>query len=146
MKSNKLRKNFWKAKEGISSILSAIVVLSVFILLMMIYLYLIGCISHNTDVNAVGRKYLMKMETNGYLTAEDQRQLIEDLKAIPNVESVTIYSDTSTSFVGHHNDLILHFSCMIKDMPIQSIPDLFSPEVDQDALREVEVQLSSAYI
>lgn len=137
---------FRRTEKGESSIITAIFIALTFIVLMMLFMYCHGGISHNTQINAIARKYLMKMESTGYLTASEQARLIDELEALPYVASVEIHADTSTSFVGHNNDIILHFTCHLNDMPFQAFTNIFRPTMDRNALRQYEVRKSSSYI
>lgn len=132
-------------EKGESTIIASIFVILSFCVLFMIFMYYDGGVSHNTQVNSIARKYLMKMETNGYLTPSEQAKLVAELENLPYVDSVEIQSDTSDSFVGHSNDIILHFTCRMKDIPFQSF-DIFNPMMDHEQIRLYEVRISSSYI
>lgn len=136
----------WKKESGESNLIAAIFVTMSFILLFMIFMYSNGAINHNTQINAIARKYLMKMETNGYLTSSDQADMVAELEALPYVANVEVHADTSVTFVGHNNDVILHFTCQLNDMPFQSFTNVFNPNTDHNSLREFEVRKSSSYI
>lgn len=73
-------------------------------------------IDRSTDIQQVARTYLLKMETDGYLTEENRNLLLSDLAAL-DMERIDL-TGTTFSDVGYGNriDLVIRGVVNLKDM------------------------------
>ena len=73
-------------------------------------------IDRSSDIQQVARTYLLKMETDGYLTEENRNLLLSDLAAL-DMEQIDL-TGTTLSDVGYGNriDLVIRGVVNLKDM------------------------------
>ena len=73
-------------------------------------------IDRSSDIQQVARTYLLKMETDGYLTEENRNLLLSDLAAL-DMERIDL-TGTTFSDVGYGNriDLVIRGVVNLKDM------------------------------
>ena len=73
-------------------------------------------IDRSTDIQQVARTYLLKMETDGYLTEENRNLLLSDLTAL-DMEQIDL-TGTTFSDVGYGNriDLVIRGVVNLKDI------------------------------
>lgn len=79
-----LNKTYRLKEAGFSNIVTGIFTMGICIMAMtLICLYNIsatGILNSKSDVNMIMRKYIIRMESEGYLTPEDETELMEELK------------------------------------------------------------------
>lgn len=75
-----------KKEKGNSNLVSGVFTMIICIAAMtVICLYVIsstGILNTKSDVNMIMRKYIIRIESNGYLTADDESELMQELKDI----------------------------------------------------------------
>lgn len=80
-----LNKTYRLKEAGFSNLVSGMFTLIISIMaITLICLYNIsatGILNSKSDVNMIMRKYIIRMESEGYLTPEDESGMIEELKA-----------------------------------------------------------------
>jgi len=76
--------------------------------------------SDENDIDNIGRRYLLVLETKGYLPTEEQTSLINELQGV-GVTNINIVG-TTTSKVGYGNDVFLKVvgNKKIKDYSVDS--------------------------
>ena len=69
------------------------------------YLEVMQLVSRKDDVNQISRKYILKMETDGYLSSTERNNLIYDLQSagLTNID----LTGTTMSDVGYGNAIYL---------------------------------------
>lgn len=81
-----LNKTYRLKEAGFSNLVTGIFTMVICIMAMaLICLYNIsstGILNSKSDVNMIMRKYIIRMESNGYLTADDESELMEELKDV----------------------------------------------------------------
>lgn len=76
--------NLKKKEAGFSNLVTGVFTITICITAMtIICMYAIsstGILNSKSDVDMIMRKYIIRMESEGYLTAEDETELIQELK------------------------------------------------------------------
>ncbi len=72
---------------------------------MLSYMDSVQLIQQKSEVNQLARKYILRMETVGYLTAQDRIMLTSELQAL-GVSDIE-YADTTMNAVGYGEPLLL---------------------------------------
>lgn len=90
-------------------VLTAIVLAAAMIL---IFVSWIGNINNKGEINTIARKYMLIMETEGYLSVEQEQNLIADLEA-ENMNNISLSGTTMTE-VGYGNEIVLNISGNMK--------------------------------
>lgn len=133
MKFNK--KDGTVGKMGI--ILLALI--SMFIALMMM-ISAFGDMENKSKVDSIGRKYILSMESKGYLSNEDEIKMINELKSIGGKNISTV--GTTKSKVGYGNDIFLKVNGQIEvsayefkaPFDIKKTTELVNMEIDLSSI------------
>ena len=105
-----------KRKGNVVDILPSIVMILASILLIGSFINLYGVLTVNEEVKQLSRKYMLTMETMGYLDGVNQTQLEHELSAL-NVTDIDL-SGSTMSDVGYGNTIVLNISCRL---PLESL-------------------------
>lgn len=97
-------------------ILPSMLVLLAAIVLVTAYMDVCALLNAAEDVKQVSRKYILSMETKGYLDDEDRNSLIEELTDL-NVTGIDL-TGTTMSDVGYGNPIQLSISC---NLPVEQL-------------------------
>lgn len=73
-------------------------------------------IKKSTDAEAIARKYMLKMEQNGFLTADNEASMVSDFNNI-GINNIDI-SGTTLTQVNYGDDVYL---CITYKYPVKSI-------------------------
>ena len=105
-----------KDKGILDQFLPAIIVIVLLAVLWTGSMISASTIDRSTDIQQVARTYLLKMETDGYLTEENRNLLLSDLAAL-DMEQIDLTGTTITD-VGYGNriDLDIRGVVNLKDM------------------------------
>ncbi len=105
-----------KDKGILDQFLPAIIVIVLLAVLWTGSMISASTIDRSTDIQQVARTYLLKMETDGYLTEENRNLLLSDLAAL-DMEQIDLTGTTITD-VGYGNriDLVIRGVVNLKDM------------------------------
>ena len=105
-----------KDKGILDQFLPAIIVIVLLAVLWTGSMISASTIDRSTDIQQVARTYLLKMETDGYLTEENRNLLLSDLAAL-DMEQIDLTGTTVTD-VGYGNriDLVIRGVVNLKDM------------------------------
>lgn len=132
-----------KKETGFSNLVSGTFTMVISIMAMaLICLYNIsstGILNSKSDVNMIMRKYIIRMESNGYLTADDESELMEELKDV-GMTNIDI-SGTTLSEVEYGETVYLYVKGDISKRVI-SLGDIKNG-VWQDKDIHIEESLSS---
>lgn len=115
-KKDKVKRLIFKKKEASSTYLTVWVsVMAVFILIML-NVNTATNINRFRIVNQIGREYLLRMESDGYLTPEDRTDLETELDALGYVNNITISAPLSEVAYGQQITLKIQYDIELKDM------------------------------
>lgn len=112
-KINKMTKKKAGSVDTVAMSLMAILVMSVVFVL---FISSAVPIKKSTDAEAIARKYMLKMEQNGYLTPDNEAAMIGDFNNI-GINNIDI-SGTTLNEVNYGEDVYLHISYKY---PVKSI-------------------------
>ncbi len=103
-----------KNKGMIQDIMPSIVIIIACAILMLMFVYILGMMQKCEEVRQVGRRYILVMETEGYLSDEQEKQMKKDLVSIGIAETdIFIDGDTTKSGVNYGKPVKLIFTCNI---------------------------------
>lgn len=132
-----------KTEAGFSNLVTGIFTMGICIMAMALCgLYIIsttGILNSKSDVNMIMRKYIIRMESEGYLTADDESELMEELKDV-GMTNIDI-SGTTLSEVKYGQTVYLYVKGDISKRVI-SLGDIKNG-VWQDKDIHIEESLSS---
>lgn len=132
-----------KTEAGFSNLVTGIFTMGICIMAMALCgLYIIsttGILNSKSDVNMIMRKYIIRMESEGYLTADDESELMEELKDV-GMTNIDI-SGTTLSEVEYGETVYLYLKGDISKRVI-SLGDIKNG-VWQDKDIHIEESLSS---
>lgn len=117
-------------------------ILTVFCILLVWFGFTVftGNIDRSTEINQVARRYLLRMETDGYLTPENRELLTAELEEL-GVSGIDL---TGTSFtdVGYGREVRLHIrgNATVK---VFELEDLFKAKT---ALKKVPLEINKVSI
>lgn len=138
-----LNKTYRLKEAGFSNLVTGIFTMVICIMAMaLICLYNIsstGILNSKSDVNMIMRKYIIRMESNGYLTADDESELMEELKDV-GMTNIDL-SGTTLSEVEYGETVYLYVKGDISKRVI-SLGDIKNG-VWQDKNIHIEESLSS---
>lgn len=100
-----------KRKGNVVDILPSIVMILAAILLIGVFINLYGVIALNEEVKQLSRKYMLTMETMGYLDGANRTMLEQELSAL-HVTDIDL-SGSTMSDAGYGNTIILNISCRL---------------------------------
>lgn len=118
-------KGFVKRKGTVADALVPILAILTVSILMASFLYMLSLISMKENVKEIARKYLLEMETKGYLPAASNLKLRQDLMEI-GMTDITLDGTTDTD-VGYGNEIHLYISGNLPTKVLDTAgADLFS--------------------
>lgn len=97
-----------KQKGNVTDILSTCICILAMSALLMFYLQSYGVIMQKQEVSQLARKYILRMETVGCLTAEDKVKLDMELTEI-GIENIS-FGSTTVNRVGYGEPIMLFIS------------------------------------
>lgn len=102
-----MKNRIFRAKEKGSAMefVSFGLVLLGFAAIMMVYLGCVELVEYKLKVGQLGRKYILRMESAGYLNGEDQIALMDELEDL-GLTQVDLFGSTM-EFVGYGGEIIL---------------------------------------
>lgn len=125
-----------KEKGSSDSLLFAMVSIFVTALLMIVFIPSLKLLFITSEIEEVKRAYLLQMETKGYLSTDDQNDLIESVELVGSgsVESVIINTATTTdSATGYGERIILDFTVEFSSTSY-NFASLFNVEAETEAI------------
>lgn len=105
-----------KKTKGASTYVSTLICIFVITILFLALFLNYAQVVNQNKVERVYRKYLLRMEREGYLTAADKTSLITELEAV-GLKNIDL-SGTSMTAVGYGNEVRL---CISGDLEIDKI-------------------------
>lgn len=90
----------------LGDLLSSLLVILSFTILAFSFLNTMNAISRKENVKEVSRKYILEMETTGYLTTESSARLLQELSEI-GLTDIDL-SGTTLSDAGYGNEIHLY--------------------------------------
>ncbi len=112
-----------------------------FTLLIVVFFTNAETVQKKIDINQLSRQYILRMETVGYLTADDRAELTTRLNDIGVTE--VSFSGTTLSQVGYGNDIVLEFTGNLHYREI-TLSSLFSPQASDGVISVHEKRFSTA--
>lgn len=97
-----------KDKGQILNLLSVLFALVGTAILCLVLFSYMDLLERKIDINQVSRRYILRMETAGYLTAQDRTALERELSEL-GVSGIT-FDGTTLSDAGYGNPVVLAFS------------------------------------
>lgn len=122
-----------KQKGAIDSFLYVIVTITVLLVFVVALLPCFRILQARNDINQIARRYLLIMETEGYLPGEEENQLRKELLALPGVQQVVIHPGTTLSMAGYGEEVVLDFSVVYTNTTYD-ISDILLPVVGTENL------------
>lgn len=107
------KKIFWNRSEGsVMDVLSVGICIMAMSILMMAYLNSMQLISLKSEASQLARKYILRMETVGYLTGSDKARLSQELQAmgVANID----FTGTTLHETAYGNEIVL---CIQGELP-----------------------------
>ncbi len=101
-----------RQKGNISSLMVAGICILAMTVVMLSYMESVSLIQQKTEVSQLARKYILRMETVGYLTDEDSTALLQELQGM-GVKEVSL-SGTTLSGVSYGMPITLQISGKLK--------------------------------
>lgn len=96
-----------KKQDGnVSQLLAAGICILAMTMLMMAYMGCVSLIQQKTEVSQLARKYILRMETVGYLTDSDRAQLLQELS--DTGVTGTDLSETTVNDTPYGEPITLH--------------------------------------
>lgn len=105
-----------KRKGSVVDILPSMIMVIAAVILITVFFGLYQILSLNEDVKQISRKYMLTMETMGYLDAASRTSLMQDLSDL-QVTDIDLTGSTMTD-AGYGNAVYLQITCKL---PIISI-------------------------
>lgn len=130
-----------KRKGSVMDILHVGVAVCAMTIVMMSYLNNMQLISAKEDVNQVARKYILRMETMGYLDDTGRLNLVHDLQEI-GVTDIDL-SGTTISDAGYGNSIYLVIQGKL-DGKQANISDIFNVIFEDKTVDIYEKRMSTA--
>lgn len=101
-----------KKREGnVVDILPSMIMVITAVILITLFMDLYQVLSLNEDVKQISRKYMLTMETMGYLDPTNRTSLIQDLSDL-QVTDIDLAGSTMTD-AGYGNAVYLQISCTL---------------------------------
>lgn len=116
VKYRKLDEIFYKKKGSADTTVMVLIAILVMSFVFVFFISNVVPIKKSTDGEAIARKYMLKMEQNGYLTAENKTKMISDFNDI-GIDNIDI-SGTTLNQVNYGDDVYL---CISYKYPVKSI-------------------------
>ena len=81
---HKNKKSFWQkcSKGSVAEVMSAGICIIAMTVLMLAYMGSIQLLYSKSKIDQIARKYILKMETVGYLTGNDRLEMTQELAAV----------------------------------------------------------------
>lgn len=118
-------KGFVKRKGAVADALVPILAILTVSILMASFLYILSLISMKENVKEIARKYILEMETKGYLPAASELKLRQELMGI-GMTDITLEGTTYTD-AGYGNEIHLYISGNLPTKVLDTAgADLFS--------------------
>lgn len=116
MKTLKLKKLLVNKAKGAGDLIASMFVILALTLFVFFFINVIADVNTRIQMDQIARKYILRMESEGYLTAEEESSIKTELLSIPSVKAVTdesgISLDGSTKDpVGYGATLVLKIKC-----------------------------------
>lgn len=131
--------NWEKRKKSEGSVLELLSVCLCILAIAVIMLAVLGCVSlimKKSEVSQISRKYLLRMETLGYLTDADRTLMISELTQI-GVKNISLGNTTLTP-VGYGEKITIEVNGTVRAGIMTSAERVF-----QEGLFESDVQIKS---
>lgn len=138
----KWKEGLYEKKDGTHSsfvVMLVCFVASFIIILMMAYL--------TTDINRVqkveqiGREYLLRMESDGYLTPSDQSALISDLQSLGYVSNISVTAPMNEVGYGEKITLRIEYDLQVENM---RVTDLFDASKETQTMRKTFLESTTS--
>lgn len=100
-----------KRKGNVVDILPSIIMVLAVMILITVFFNLYQVLSLNEEVKQLSRKYMLNMETVGYLDAANRTKLIQELSDL-NVIDIDLTGTTMTD-AGYGNTVYLQITCRL---------------------------------
>ena len=105
-----------KRKGSVVDILPSMIMVIAAVILITVFFGLYQILSLNEDVKQISRKYMLTMETMGYLDAASRTSLMQDLSDL-QVTDIDLTGSTMTD-AGYGNAVYLQITCKL---PIEQL-------------------------
>lgn len=105
-----------KRKGNVVDILPSMLMVIAAVILITVFFDLYQVLSLNEDVKQLSRKYMLTMETVGYLDPENRTSLVQDLSDL-EVTDIDLEGSSMTD-VGYGNAIYLQISC---NLPVEQL-------------------------
>ena len=110
-----------KRKGSIVDILPSMIMVIAAVMLIMVFFDLYQILSLNEDVKQIARKYMLTMETMGYLDPANQTTLVQELSDL-QVTDIDLTGSTMSD-AEYGNAVYLQISCKIVSMGMAHVPE-----------------------
>ena len=111
-------------------------------IVVMVYLQFTELMIKKLEVSQISRKYILKMETEGYLSQENKTQMLMELKNL-GVQNVDI-SGTTTQPVTYGDTIILKINGKVNSNMLAGEEDLWNEGFSTGWVSLEEIRMSTA--
>ncbi len=111
-------------------------------IVVMVYLQCTELMIKKLEVSQISRKYILKMETEGYLSQENKTQMLMELKNL-GVQNVDI-SGTTTQPVTYGDTIILKINGKVNSNMLAGEEDLWNEGFSTGWVSWEEIRMSTA--
>lgn len=111
-------------------------------IVVMVYLQCTELMIKKLEVSQISRKYILKMETEGYLSQENKTQMLMELKNL-GVQNVDI-SGTTTQPVTYGDTIILKINGKVNSNMLAGEEDLWNEGFSTGWVSLEEIRMSTA--
>ena len=112
-----------KRKGNVIDWLGSLLLVLAITLLVLVYLDFMWVFNIKEDVKQLSREYMLRVETVGYLTPQDEAALRRDLEAL-GVKDISLAGSTTGTAAGYGNRVTLVISCTIPGETLNMNGDL----------------------
>ena len=111
-------------------------------IVVMVYLQCTELMIKKLEVSQISRKYILKMETEGYLSQENKTQMLMELKNL-GVQNVDI-SGTTTQPVTYGDTIIIKINGKVNSNMLAGEEDLWNEGFSTGWVSLEEIRMSTA--
>lgn len=136
------RSAYGRQKGQIADVMTAGICVIAMTVIMMAYIGSVQLLDRKTQIDQVARKYILRMETLGYLSENDKLQLSWELQQLGSYELV--FDGTTLDRVGYGEPITLVVCGKINSSGVDMQDGLFGKVADQIVCEFEERRMSTA--
>jgi hypothetical protein len=132
-----------KRKGNVIDWMGSLLLVLAITLLVLAYMNFMAVFNIKEDVKQLSREYMLRVETVGYLTPQDEAALTADLQAL-GVTGISLSGTTRGTPAGYGNRVSLVISCSIPGDVLNMHGDLFRAAFESKSWPVKVTRLSTA--